>query len=133
MKLQGENIPLNGVCCTEGVVYQAEVTEQSGLSIGYTERTFKSSNLEKLRYNTKLADYVWKSKEKYGKILNIKWRILRKVQAGRSSGSSCRLCHEEKLAITTYKNSYMLLNERREILSKCRHLIRKMLDSYNPG
>lgn len=99
---------MNGVCCTEDVVYWDEVSDDSGqrkIHICCTKSSFKkhwfthpfSFRVQKHRYNTKLVGHAWKLKEQHGKSPSIMWSILRWVRSGRTSGSNCRLCQEEKM------------------------------------
>lgn len=74
-----------------------------------------------------------KPKEEHGESQCMKWNILRRAKSGRISGSSCRLCQEENLAIGTYKDCVVLLNGGIEIMSKCRQVSKNVLGLYNLG
>lgn len=91
-----------------------------------------SFRLENHRSDTKLTDCIWGFGEMYGRNPCVRWSIIRKVKPGRVGDNCCRLC-QEKLAIVTYPNRDVLLNERAEILSKCKHLSKYLLVMYEPG
>ena len=73
---------------------------------------------------TGLSKYVWKLK-KLGWIMGtdfkIKWSILTKAHTFLLGGKRCDLCVTEKTIILLHKDKRTLLNQRDEILAKCRH------------
>lgn len=75
---------------------------------------------------------VWRLKGVNGRVLHIKWKIIKKVKPGRVRRNYCKLCQEEKLTIAAYPNKDELLNERSEVLSKCSHS-KYLLCLYEPG
>ena len=66
-----------------------------------------------------LSKYVW-SLQSQGIIPNIKWRIVKKVNSVVSS-NYCKLCLTEKFYIIESLDDKNLLNEKSELVSKCRH------------
>ena len=122
--------PIGGECLKTAVVYEATLqTENSQFQyIGLTEHTFKrrynahtsSFRHESQRLSTELSKKVWELKEQ-NIPFNLKWTILKHGQPYRGGMRTCDLCLTEKLCIldSQHKN---LLNKRREILNKCRHM-----------
>ena len=132
--------PLNGKCKTSSIVYQATVTsDQNDNSketyIGLTENSFKtrynnhktSFNNEDKRTNTELSNHIWKLKDK-GSNYNINWKIITRAKAFNPVNNSCNLCTAEKYYIVSHP-SKATLNERREIITTCRHSHRQLLCS----
>ena len=131
-----QEFPLDGKCLTSSVVYEAEVT--AGVSVmnyyGLTERTFKErynrhqSDFRhvKNRYNTALSKYVHELKES-NTDYSISWKIHTKAHAYTSGARRCDLCLLEKLAICL-ADPKKTLNSRREMVSKCRHKRKHLLE-----
>ena len=127
--------PISGECLKTAVVYEATLqTEETQYQyIGLTEHTFKarynahksSFNNENQRLSTELSKKVWELKEQHVPY-NLKWTILRHGQPYRGGMRACDLCLTEKLCILTSKHEN-LLNKRREILNKCRHMNKLLL------
>lgn len=127
--------PINGECLKTAVVYEATLqTEEAQYQyIGLTEHTFKarynahnsSFRNENQRLSTELSKKVWELKELQVPY-NLRWSILRHGRPYRGGMRACDLCLTEKLCIltSTHKN---LLNKRREILNKCRHMNKFLL------
>jgi hypothetical protein len=123
--------PLEGQCLQSAVVYEAAVTTKDALYdyIGLTEGTFKtrysahasSFKHEKHRTSTELSKKVWELKED-GTPYKIKWTIVKHAHPYRGGGRTCDLCLTEKLYILMHKSESILLNKRRELISKCRHV-----------
>ena len=126
--------PMNNKCLTESIVYKATVSTDEGndkkVYIGSCESTFKtrysnhkkSFNNEKYKHETKLSSYIWQlkeSKEEY----KIEWDILEKSKPYLCGSRNCSLCITEKLHImlNIKEHPNQVLNNRSEILSKCRH------------
>ena len=113
-----------------------QIVEIKKRYIGYTQGTFKhrySNNRnsftdEKYKHSTSLSDYVWEIKNRQGIDPILKWEVVKKCRKYRASDRDCVLCNEEKLAIASYNNKY-LLNQRSEILNACRHKMNWLL--YN--
>ena len=127
--------PINGKCLKTAVVYEATLqTEEAQFQyIGLTEHTFKarynahisSFRNENQRLSTELSKKVWELKE-LNVPYNLRWSILRHGQPYRGGMRTCDLCLTEKLCILTSKHKN-LLNKRREILNKCRHMNKFLL------
>ena len=108
--------PLNNMCLTKDLVYQAEVKTKDNNDIktyiGMTATTFKeryrnhkkSFNDIKYENETELSKHVWKLKLNREQF-NIKWSILSPASSINAGGNSCNLCLEEKLQILRSYNS----------------------------
>lgn len=134
--------PLQGMCQQECVIYQVKICkdivnnndENSKIYIGSTQNVFKkwyynhisSFNNEKL--STTLSTYIYKFRRDNNKEPILKWEILKRCPKYRAGNKVCHLCLEEKLAIALYNEPDHLLNSKAEILSKCRHKKRWLLD-----
>ena len=132
--------PLNGKCQQEGVVYQAVIERQDNKEIqsyiGITEGPFK------LRYNnhnntfrkakhknsTSLSKYIWDLKDNYIKF-SIKWRVIKRCKAYKSSSKRCNLCLHEKFLIICHPE-LGTLNSRNELISACRHRKKHLLANF---
>ena len=92
------------------------------------DRSFKIENSNP----TGLSKYVWKLKKlgwKTDSDFKIKWSILTKAYPFSLGGKRCDLCLSEKTTILLHKNKRTLLNQRDEILTKCRHKATHCLSS----
>ena len=135
-----DECPLNGNCLQSTVTYEANVTTNTAVFpyIGITEGPFKprfsdhnkSFNHEKYKNYTELSKKVWDLKEK-GINYNISWKIIDRTQPYRGGSKYCNLCVTEKYHILMHK-SKNLLNSRSEIISKCRHTNKFMLNNCKP-
>ena len=67
------------------------------------------------------------SKRKIDPIL--KWSILKSVPAYSNITNRCLLCLQEKFEIISYKNTEELLNKKSELISKCRHQNKFLLEN----
>ena len=76
--------------------------------------------------DTELSKEVWKTKRKGGDC-SVSWRIIRQHQDYNQATKRCALCLNEKYEILEYKGAN-LINSRSEIVSKCRHQLRYMID-----
>ena len=134
-----ENCPLDGNCLEPAVVYQADVTpdvdeEQSYL--GSTEPAFKgrwgdhctSFRHERYKSKTKLSKFIWKIQEKQ-QDYDIKWSVVRKSIPYRTGSKRCNLCLWEKYHILNCDKD-KFLNKRDEILNKCRHRDKFLLQNF---
>ena len=54
----------------------------------------------------------------------IKWKIIRQSSTATSFNGRCNLCIDEKISKINFKDRRQLLNERNELVSKCRHKIK---------
>ena len=71
------------------------------------------------RHDTTLSEYVWD--RNLGNSPNITWEILARAPSYRKGQRDCPLCLEEKYFILKIHNNPQYLNQRTELLSKCRH------------
>ena len=120
---------VDGQCQIREIVYSAQVTtaDQSKVYYGLTSRDFKSRYYEHKQAiknknsprATELSNYIWKLKS-MNKEYSLKFGIKSRASVYKSGSSYCQLCLREKLAIATEKPS-RLLNNRREIMTKCIH------------
>jgi hypothetical protein len=122
--------PLDGKCLQSGVVYEASINAEDiqYKYIGLTESTFKtrynahnsSIKHDKWRTSTELSKKVWELKDN-GTKYDIKWKIIQHAHPYSGGGKYCDLCLTEKLYILMCDSKY-ILNKRRELISKCRHV-----------
>ena len=128
--------PLDGNCLISTVVYEATLETDSGQPytyIGLTEGTFKTRlyghhydfKHEKQEHSTELSKKVWELKRS-GVGYKITWRIIDKTQPYKEGAQGCNLCITEKYHILT-SQAKNLLNTRKELISKCRHMNKFML------
>jgi len=132
--------PLDGRCLTESLIYQATVTHRNGKNpetyIGLTEGPFKTrynNHSSSFKYPTKrtsteLSNYIWSLKEE-GTEYDIKWNIICQANAYNISQDRCNLCTAEKFYII-YHPCMSSLNNRREIITTCRHSRKHTLAYY---
>ena len=79
------------------------------------------------RFATKLSGYVWNLKDQEINH-NIRWKIKKKAKPYNPITKMCNLCLTEKVMIMEAdRNIY--LNDRTEILAKCRHANKYKLES----
>ena len=96
--------PLNGLCLTESIVYQANIMPnipgyKEKVYLGLSKTTFKVcySNHKKLftkqchKNDTELSKDYWKVKQQ-NRILRIKWKVLRKCHAYNQKKKQHILC-----------------------------------------
>ena len=124
--------PLNNMCLTKDLVYQAEVTtkDQSDRKTytGMTATTFKDryrnhkNSFDDIKHenDTELSKHVWKLKLN-NKQFSINWSILSRGNSIKAGGNTCNLCLQEKLQILRCCNSESNLNKRSELFTKCVH------------
>ena len=70
--------------------------------------------------STELSKYLWELNEQ-NKQFTISWSIAKKCHDYNPVTKSCHLCLSEKLLICNFKDKNNLLNQRSELVSKCRH------------
>ena len=131
--------PVQGKCLKKSVIYEAEVTEGNkstkstyiGLaSNSYKERytnhvsSFKNSAQ---RESTTLSKHIWSLKDK-GVDHSILWRIVKTAPSYHPNIQICHLCNIEKTFILTSTHQN-LLNQQTELLAKCRHRRKHLLES----
>lgn len=127
------NCPLNGQCLSSNIIYMAEITTENQprpkmYYIGASKTQWKdrlynhrcSFNQRDYKNKTTLSKYIWELKEK-GISHKIKWSILAKTRPPDHFNSRCQICLIEKMKIITFKHQNLLLNQRKEIVAKCRH------------
>ena len=132
--------PVQGDCRKTSVVYQCDVTTPNTPKktyIGLTERELKarinehnSTFKNKSQQNsTTLSTYIWELKEN-GLNPELKWSIIKQINSYNNITKTCKLCLYEKYAILNYPIQNDLLNERSELVSKCRHQNKFLLANY---
>ena len=124
-----EECPLTGECLRKGVVYQASVEADNKIEnyIGLTATTFKcrynnhiaSFRNESNRYATELSKYIWTLKD-HNKKFELSRKIVNQAKPYSNFNKRCNLCTMEKFFII-YKPKMATLNNRCELVSKCRH------------
>ena len=128
--------PLEGKCLTKSIIYQATISSNNKNSqkfryIGLTEGTFKSrynDHLQSIRHEIEKHETATVLSKKYWEIKRggnepyIAWKIVKQVDTyeGGHWTAFCNLCLAEKYFIIRDRG-INLLNSRTEILSKCRH------------
>ena len=137
-----ENCPLDGTCNSTNVNYSAIVEHKdrrgrdiSRTYIGVTEPAFKKRYTVHLHTfnnrgtpnDTCLSKYIWKLKDEGITDYTVKWSILKRATGYNKSSKKCGLCLMEKLLICEYPNKESLLNDRSELVSKCRHFNKHLL------
>ena len=125
------NCPVDGKCQTEGVIYEATVTEVISRNketyTGLTTRRFKdrlyehntNMNNSKHRTETALSSHIWNLKDK-GIQYELRWRLKDRATPYNPASKRCRLCLKEKWHIL-YKADGATLNRRSEIFNSCMH------------
>ncbi len=120
-----------GKLSTSKVVYQATVKRQDNFQeetyIGLTENSFKtryrghtcSCNNANHRNDTTLSQYVWNLNDKHI-TYSLKWKIVAHGKSYSPSYKKCNLCLTEKYFII-YKPNMATLNNKKELISSCRH------------
>ena len=138
------NCPLGGKCLTENIVYRADVTtdkvEDSRFYLGLTGQKFKSRlaghlssfRHEKYSNSTTLSDYIWKLK-RAGREFSVKWSVVCHARPYHPLVGRCPLCIREKTLIAKHVDDPKCLNQRSELVSKCRHRARWLLSSTEAG
>ena len=131
------NCPLDGVCLTEGVIYQAKVTRVDNNHVefytGGTEQQFKKRYYghtfdmrhQKQRYSTSLSKYIWELKDQ-GINYVLEWSIIARGRGFNPTTRSCQICLKEKYCIM-FRPEGATLNSREEIFNTCRHRTKLLL------
>ena len=125
-------------CMISKIVYKATVKPDKGdckVYYGLTENTFKkrwdshqtSFRHQNYRNATELSKFAWYQKEN-GINYEMKWDIHTRTYAFRNGSKNCDLCLSEKTAIAL-ADPRTTLNNRTEMLSKCRHKWKHKLGS----
>ena len=121
---------MRGKCSESSIIYQATVTTQDKQEkyIGLTENCFKT------KYNNHLASFNHRNKRKNTELSNftrtlkdnsiphnINWKIISKANTINNMTIRCKLRSTEKYYII-FQPSTSTLNERRELVTSCRHI-----------
>ena len=132
--------PLSNECLTTNIIYKAKITSnlmnyKPKFYYGTSEGTFKtryanhkkSFNLSQYQKDTELSNEFWRLK-----LLDaqpkVTYSILKRCPPTKRNGP-CYLCLNEKLFILEHKGDD-LLNQRNELVSKCRHVNKFKLKNY---
>ena len=122
-------------CNVESIIYQAEVTSQTTREtyIGLCDTFFKlryrnhasSFHNERCRHATELSKHVWKLKDQNIQYNN-KWEKIKQTRCYCNVTKKCNLCLWEKYFILC-KPEMPSLNNRKELISCCRHYSKLLL------
>lgn len=141
------NCPLEGKCKSKNTSYSAVVKHKdrrdrdiSKTYIGISEPEWKKRytvhqhtfNNRGTPNDTSLSKYIWGLKDQ-GINYSIKWSILCKAQGYNKSSKTCGLCLTEKLLICEFPDKENLINDRSELVSKCRHFNKHLLKNCKPA
>lgn len=139
--IRKEECPLNENCLASSLVYEATINSNipnyaPKKYIGLCEGTFKkrfsghktSFNLERYKNSTALSIEYWRIKELNGNP-SVSWKIIKHAKPYSPESKRCLLCLQEKFEIANYQGTN-LLNKRTEIIAKCRHQ-KKFLLQYS--
>ena len=130
--------PLQQKCLQKGVIYEAEVTSETGTYsyVGLTENHFKtrynahqsSFRRENARKSTELSKHIWNLKDS-DSAFTIQWKVIDRGHPPSGPTASCDLCTTEKMHIleNSKRTDIIPLNRRSEIVGKCRHTRKFML------
>ena len=135
------NCPLRGKCCTQSIVYKAEINVNNVTKnyYGLTEGEFKTrygehknsfSNVKK-KSSTALSSLVWK--EGLNPTPTVHWEIAKKCIKYRPGQKMCDLCASEKLFILKADRDRDNINVRNEMGTLCRHRNNFMLSECTKG
>ena len=123
---------------TKQVSHQTKKIRKRKCCYGVSETAFKlryanhkkTFNNIKYQTDTELSNEYWKIMSA-GKSLDISWEILGTHKSYNQSSKRCFLCLNEKLAIALHRDGLNMLNKRSEVISKCRHRNKYILDNYD--
>ena len=132
-----ESCPLNGKCLHQCMVYKAEVStnatykEYCGPSEGefksrYNNHTQSFRNISHIN-DTELSKCLWTLKANWADY-HLKWSIKSYASRYKCGTRKCDLCLTEKMIIAL-ADPKVLLNKRTELISKCRHRSKFILNS----
>ena len=150
-----QNCMLGGNCLTRSLVYRAELKYQiqnprTGILepktkyyIGLTSTSFKerykthktSFNHAAYKSSTTLSSHIWNIREKNVQQFDLNFSILKLCRTYTKESKSCDLCLAEKTYIM-FSNHYLqtdhfsTLNRRSELMQKCLHRARHLLESW---
>ena len=123
---------------TKQVSHQTKKIRKQKCCYGVSETAFKlryanhkkTFNNIKYQTDTELSNEYWKIMSA-GKSLDISWEILGTHKSYNQSSKRCFLCLNEKLAIALHGDGLNMLNKRSEVINKCRHRNKYILDNYD--
>ena len=78
-----------------------------------------------------LFSYVWTIKKTKKETPSLVWGIIRPATLCTNKTKRCSLCLHEKLAILMYQNQSELLNKKQKLVSKCRHVNKFLIQTFN--
>ena len=124
-----QECPLNGECCTQTLVYKAEIkiANKTKNYIGCTEGEFKTRynghtdsfrNTNK-KASTALSTLIWEND--LSPKPTVKWSIMKKTNKYKPGHKMCDLCTEEKLLIMRAAKDENNINKRNEVAALCVH------------
>ena len=130
-----EECPFDGICLERDVQYVAEIKSNLpnyGVKVykGITSTEWKTRfgnhkkafNSDQYETDSALSKEVWRIKRLRGEY-TIKWSKEESHSSYKPEIKVCSLCQNEKLKIATYPEKN-LLNQRNEIISRCRHRLK---------
>ena len=120
-KMYTNNIP------TQNTLGLAEDVFKKQRYYNHTE-SFRNENDSKC---TTLSSYVWKMKKTKKETLTLVWQIIQTAAPYRNMTKQSSLCLHEELAILMYPNQIEILNKRSELVSKCWHKKKFLLQTFN--
>ena len=88
----------------------------------------KSFRHEKYKAETELSKYIWNLKSK-NLNYSVHWRMIKQTSGYNKISKLCSLCTSEKLEILKFKYKKSLLNKRNELVNKCRHENKHLLNN----
>ena len=126
--------PLGERCKSRNIVYQECIYPMEhnndgervyiGISAGnWKQRLYNHRHSffnPRLRNQTALSKYFWNVKDQ-GRTPQVKWKIVKQSSTAKSFNRRCNLCIDEKISIINFWDRRLLLNERNELVFKCRH------------
>ena len=133
--------PLDGNCQQNDVIYKCIASTSVNpdkVYLGTAEREFKKryyDHNKSFRHpsyanETTRSKYVWKIKDKYNEMPSLNWSVVKSVTGYSNILKRYLLCLHGKFEIVNYPNQEELLNKRSELISKCRHSNKYLLENY---
>ena len=130
--------PLDGHCLQESIVYKGNVKSATsnrhyiGITAGEFKERFNNHGLSvrnrKYENSTDLSKYTWSLKD-INVDHEITWSVLAHSTPYVCGSRKCDLCLTEKLFIMK-SDPKLILNERDELVSKCRHRNKHTLKGF---
>ena len=129
--------PMEGKCLVKCIVYKAEVStiKDNFVYFGASEGEFKtrynnhtkSFRHRRYEHDSELSKCLWKLTDEQ-KDYDLRWSIAARASPYKCGTRRCDLCLTEK-AIILRSEHRGLLNKRTELISKCRHRNKLILNS----